>query len=157
MVDLGEGFAWKHGTRSPRSQVAPPPHWPDSYSYRSQSTSTTSRGLRSCGAGRARCCSYLAWVLFIAALTVIPGQAYWMLGTELIVVAVICMVGMVMLLQGRTVNPMASLSSMLLIVAGIVLIIGLRAGLYLLVVPVLANLGFGFYLAWMLLLAFRSE
>lgn len=96
-------------------------------------------------------------VLFIAALTVIPGQAYWMLGTELIVLAVICMVGMVMLLQGRTVNPMASLSSMLLIVAGIVLIIGLRAGLYLLVVPVLANLGFGFYLAWMLLLAFRSE
>ena len=96
-------------------------------------------------------------VLFIAGLTVIPGQAYWMLGTELVVLSVICMIGMVMLLQGRSVNPMASLSSMLLIVAGIVLIIGLRAGLYLLVVPVLANLGFGFYLAWMLLLAFRSE
>ena len=42
--------------------------------------------------------------------------------------------------------------------AGIVLIFGLPAGLYVLVlITVLAAFGFGGYLAWMYLLAFRSE
>ena len=101
--------------------------------------------------------SLFAIVLFISILIVIPGQARWVLGAELIVLAVITILEEVALLSG----PPNTVTSLLLLVAGIFLVIdtfiGTHVGLYVLVVPVMAGLGFGGVQAWMLLISFREN
>lgn len=93
--------------------------------------------------------SLFAMALLISILIVIPGQALWMLGAELIVLAVITLYEEMALSSG----PPNTVTSLSLLPAGILLVIGLRAGLYVLVVPVLAAIGFGGLQAWTLLIA----
>ena len=80
-----------------------------------------------------------------------------MLGAELIVLAVITILEEVALLSG----PPNKVTSLLLLVAGILLVIdtfiGTHVGFYVLVVPVLAGLGFGGVQAWLLLISFREN
>ena len=97
-----------------------------------------------------------ATVLFISIFIALPGQAYWMLGTEVVVLAIANLYGE-MALPSSPPNPAFTLIVLFLAAAGIVLIFGLPAGLYVLVIPVLAAFFFGGYLAWMYLLAFKSE
>jgi hypothetical protein len=94
-------------------------------------------------------------VLFISILIALPGQAYWMLGAELVIIALAVLYGQ-LTIRPMTDEPQVTLTVLLLLAAGIVLIFGLSAGLYVLVVPVLGAFGLGGYLAWMFLLAFRS-
>ncbi len=93
--------------------------------------------------------SLFAMALLISILIAIPGQALWMLGAELIVLAVITLYEEMALSSGNP-NVVVTLS---LLPAGILLVIGLRAGLYVLIVPVVAAIGFGGLQAWTLLIA----
>jgi hypothetical protein len=112
--------------------------------------------------------------LFVTALVItillsIPGQSYRLLGAELVAPAVITGVGHLALDQRAAVDPsprdsrahaLASIldtvapnavTSALLLVAGVLLIFDVHAGLDVLVLPVLAALGGGVTSAWLLL------
>jgi hypothetical protein len=107
--------------------------------------------------------------LFITILLAIPGQSYRVLGAELVALAVITGVGHLMLGRRATVDgsprdagahALASMldavapnaiTSALLLVAGLLLVFGVHAGLDILVLPVLAALAGGVTSAWLLL------
>jgi len=108
-------------------------------------------------------------VLFIATLLSIPDQSLWVLGAELVALAVITAGGLMVL--GRrartgpdprdaTAHAVASIleavapntvTSILVAIAGLLLIFGLHAGLDVLVLPVLVALAGGIASAWLLL------
>jgi hypothetical protein len=108
-------------------------------------------------------------VLFIAILLSIPGQSLRVLGAELVALAAI--IGGSMLVLDRrarvgpntpdaTVHAVASIldavapnaiTSVLLLIAGLLLVFGLHAGLDVLVLPVLVALAGGVTSAWLLL------
>ncbi len=108
-------------------------------------------------------------VLFIAILLSIPDQSLRVLGAELVALAVITGGGMLILDQRATVRPdtqaagahrVASIldavapnavTSVLLLIAGLLLVFGVHAGLYVLVSPVLVALAGGVTSAWLLL------
>jgi hypothetical protein len=103
-------------------------------------------------------------VLVTSALIAIPGQAYRALGTELVVLAVIAGTGLYILdrrARGeKSSEPIApvleavtptTITSLLLLAAGIVLVLGVHAGLYVLVGPVFVALLGGVTSAWLFL------
>ena len=103
-------------------------------------------------------------VLIISVLIAIPGQAYRTLGAELVVLAVVAGMGLHILdrrakgeSSDQAIAPVleavapTTVTSLLLLAAGIVLILGVRAGLYVLVGPVLAALIGGVASAWLFL------
>jgi hypothetical protein len=108
--------------------------------------------------------SLFGTVLVIAVLMAIPGQGYRTLGAELLALAVISSAGLYILdrrakasrsdqaiariLQAVTPN---TVTSVLLIAAGIVLVLGVPAGLYVLVAPVLTALVGGVASTWLFL------
>ena len=103
-------------------------------------------------------------VLVTSILLAIPGQGYRTLGAELIVLAVISGAGLAVLdrrAEGersnqaiapvlKTIAPNLP-TSLLLLAAGIVLVLGQRAGLYVLVGPVLVAFVSGVASAWLFL------
>jgi hypothetical protein len=107
--------------------------------------------------------------LFITILLAIPGQSYRVLGAELVALAVITAVGQLMLNQRAAFDPSPSdagahalasildavapnaITSALLLVAGLLLVFDVHAGLDVLVLPVLAALAGGVTSAWLLL------
>jgi hypothetical protein len=107
--------------------------------------------------------------LFITILLSIPGQSYRVLGAELVVLAIIAGVGHLLLDRRAEVDPsppdaaahvLASIldavapnavTSVLLGVAGVLLVFDVHAGLDVLVLPVLAALAGGVTSAWLLL------
>jgi hypothetical protein len=108
-------------------------------------------------------------VLFIAILLSIPDQSLWVLGVELVALAVITGAGLLVLGRRARVGPdprdatahaVASIldavapnaiTSILLVTAGLRLVFGLHAGLDVLVLPVLVALAGGVTSAWLLL------
>jgi hypothetical protein len=108
-------------------------------------------------------------VLFIAILLSIPDQSLWVLGVELVALAVITGAGLLVLGRRARVGPdprdatahaVASIldavapnaiTSILLVTAGLLLVFGLHAGLDVLVLPVLVALAGGVTSAWLLL------
>jgi hypothetical protein len=103
-------------------------------------------------------------VLIAAVLLAIPGQAYRTLGLELIALAVITSVALYLLDRraktsrssepiGRVLELLApnQVTSVLLLVPGILLALGERAGLYVLIVPMLEALIGGVTNAWLFL------
>jgi hypothetical protein len=103
-------------------------------------------------------------VLVLAALLAIPGQGYRTLGAELLALGVITGAGLYVLDQrakaSRSDQAIARVleavtpnmvTSVLLLAAGIILVLGLGAGLYVLVAPVLTALVGGVASAWLLL------
>jgi hypothetical protein len=103
-------------------------------------------------------------VLIIAVLLAIPGQGYRTLGAELVVLAVISGAGLAVLdrraeggKSNQAIAPVLkaiapnTVISLLLLAAGIVLVLGTRAGLYVLVGPVLIALVGGVTSAWLFL------
>ena len=106
-------------------------------------------------------------VLLAAIVVAIPGQGYGPLGAELIALAVV--IGAVLIaldLRARSGTPSASthaigrtldvvapntVTSILLFVSGLLVALGLHAGLYVLVLPVIAALAGGVVSAWLLL------
>jgi hypothetical protein len=113
--------------------------------------------------------------LFVTALVItillsIPGQSYRLLGAELVALAAITGVGLLALDRRAAVDPsprdpgahaLASIldtvapnavTSALLLVAGLLLVFDVHAGLDVLVLPVLAALGGGVTTAWLLLI-----
>jgi hypothetical protein len=108
--------------------------------------------------------SLFGTVLVIAVLMAIPGQGYRALGIELLVLAVIAGAGLYILDRRATTSrsnqaiaPVLeavtpnTVTSVLLLAAGIVLVLGARAGLYILVAPVLAALVSGIASTWLFL------
>jgi hypothetical protein len=108
-------------------------------------------------------------VLFIAILLSIPDQSERLLGVELVVLALLTGAGH-LALDARAkvdtdpgdarVHAVAAIldavapnavTSALLVVAGLLLIFGVDAGLYVLIAPVFAGLGGGVVNAWLLL------
>jgi hypothetical protein len=108
-------------------------------------------------------------VLFITILLSIPGQSYSVLGVEFVALAVISGVGLLTLdrraradahqrdtgahaiaLIMDAIAPNA-VTSILLLVAGVLLIFGVRAGLDVVVLPVLVALAGGVTSAWLVL------
>jgi hypothetical protein len=114
--------------------------------------------------------SLFGTVLVIGVLMAIPGQGYRTFGAELLVLAVITGAGLYVLDRRATarrsdqaigrileaVTPNA-VTSVLLIATGIVLVLGVHAGLYLLVVPVLTAMVGGVASAWLLLIKLTEE
>jgi hypothetical protein len=108
--------------------------------------------------------SLFGTVLIISVLLAIPGQAYRTLGAELAVLAAITGASLYILdrrAKGdrsnqavapvlETVSP-NTITSVLLLAAGIVLVLGGHAGLYVLVAPVLAALIGGVASTWLFL------
>lgn len=108
--------------------------------------------------------SLFGTVLITAVLMAIPGQGYRTFGAELLVLGVITGTGLSVLdrrakasrsdqaiariLEAVTPNM---ITSVLLLAAGIILVLGVHAGLYLLVAPVLTALVGGVASAWLLL------
>jgi hypothetical protein len=106
----------------------------------------------------------LSIVLMISVLIAIPGQPYRTLGAELVVLAVIAGTGLHVLdrrAKGdrsnqaigpvlETVTPI-TVTSLLLLAAGTVLVLGVHAGLYVLVGPVFVALAGGVTSAWLFL------
>jgi len=103
-------------------------------------------------------------VLITAVLLAIPGQAYRTLGLELILLAVITSVSLYLLDRraktNRSSEPIArvlevlapnQVTSVLLLVPGVLLAPGERAGLYVLIVPMLEALVGGVANAWLFL------
>ena len=108
-------------------------------------------------------------MLVIAILLSIPSQAYRVLGGELIALAVIIGGGLLVLDRRATVDPNGrgtgthavastldavapnTVTSILLLAAGLLVVIGAPAGLDVLVLPVLASLAGGVASAWLLL------
>jgi len=108
--------------------------------------------------------SLFGTVLIISVLIAIPGQAYRTLGAELVVLAAITGTGLYILDQrakgGKSNQAIApvleavapnAVTSLLLLAAGIVLVLGVHAGLYVLVGPVLVALVGGVASAWLFL------
>ena len=108
--------------------------------------------------------SLFGMVLFISVLIAIPGQGYRTLGAELVVLGVIAGAGLAVLdrrakgdRSNQAIAPVLELvtpitiTSLLLLAAGIVLVLGVHAGLYVLVGPVLVALAGGVTSAWLLL------
>lgn len=108
-----------------------------------------------------------ATVLLVALLLSIPDQAYWVLGAELLVLDAVTVATLLFLdwraktapdvhttgaiaamLQAAAPN---SVTSILLFLAGGLLVAGIHAGLYLLVSPVLIALAGGVVSTWLLL------
>ena len=83
---------------------------------------------------------------------VIPGQTYQTFGVELIVLAGIGLVLMVTL--WRKIAPSIAFTSLVRLTTGIVLVIGMHAGLYVLVAIMLTALAFSTRVAWLLLVSF---
>jgi hypothetical protein len=103
-------------------------------------------------------------VLVIGVLMAIPGQGYRTLGAELLALAVTTGAGLYVLDRrakaGRSNQAIAqvleavtpnAVTSVLLLAAGIILVLGVSAGLYVLVAPVLAALVGGVVSAWLFL------
>ncbi|HTT29108.1 MAG TPA: hypothetical protein VMG37_11900 [Solirubrobacteraceae bacterium] len=108
-------------------------------------------------------------VLFVGILLSIPDQSFRILGIELVALAVITAVAMLVLDRRAIAGPdprddtahaLASIlqvvapnavTSILLLIAGLLLVFGLGAGLDVLVLPVLVALGGGMVSAWLLL------
>ena len=103
-------------------------------------------------------------VLIISVLIAIPGQAYRTLGAELVVLAVIAGTGLHVLdrrakgeSSNQAIGPVLeavtpiTVTSLLLLAAGTVLVLGVRAGLYVLVGPVFVALAGGVTSAWLFL------
>jgi hypothetical protein len=109
--------------------------------------------------------SLFAIVIFISALIAIPGQSYRALGAELVVLAVIAGTGLHVLdrrakggeTSSQAIGPVleavtpTTIPSVLLLAAGIVLVAGAHAGLYVLVAPVFVALAGGVTSAWLFL------
>jgi hypothetical protein len=108
--------------------------------------------------------SLFGTVLIVSLLIAIPRQAYPTLGAELIVLALITGAGLYILdlrakgdRSNQAIAPVleavtpTTVTSLLLLAAGIVLAFGVPAGLYVLVVPVLIALVSGIVSAWLLL------
>jgi hypothetical protein len=98
-------------------------------------------------------------------LLAIPAQAYRTLGAELVVLAVLTGTGLYILdrrakgaKSHQAIAPILdavspnTLTSALLLAAGIVLVLGERAGLYVLVAPVLAAFVGGIASTWLFLI-----
>jgi hypothetical protein len=109
--------------------------------------------------------SLFGTVLVIAVLMAIPGQGYRTLGAELLALAGITSAGLYILDRraraSRSNQALArilqaimpnAVTSVLLIAAGIVLVLGVSAGLYVLVAPVLAALVGGIASTWLFLI-----
>jgi Na+/H+ antiporter NhaD/arsenite permease-like protein len=109
--------------------------------------------------------SLFGTVLIISVLMAIPGQGYRPLGIELLVLAVIAGAGLYVLdrraktsRSNQAIAPVleavtpSTVTSVLLLAAGIVLVLGARAGLYVLVAPVLAALVCGIASTWLFLI-----
>ena len=108
--------------------------------------------------------SLFGTVLIVSVLIAIPRQAYRTLGVELVVLAVITGTGLYILdrrAKGdrsnqaiapalEAVTPI-TVTSLLLLAAGIVLVVGVPAGLYVLVGPVVVALAGGVASAWLFL------
>ena len=108
-------------------------------------------------------------VLFIGILLAIPDQSLWGLGVELAALAVITGGGLLILDRRARVGPDTrdatghavalildavapnAITSILLLIAGVLLISGVRAGLDVLVLPVIVALAGGVTSAWLLL------
>jgi AcrR family transcriptional regulator len=103
-------------------------------------------------------------VLMISVLIAIPGQAYRTLGAELVVLAVVTGTGLYILdrrakgeKSDQVIAPVleavtpTTITSLLLLAAGIVLVLGVHAGLYVLVGPVFVALVGGVTSAWLFL------
>ena len=103
-------------------------------------------------------------VLIISILIAIPQQAYRTLGAELVVLAVVAGTGLYILdrrakgeRSNQAIAPVleavtpTTITSLLLLAAGTVLLIGVPAGLYVLAGPVLVALVGGVTSAWLLL------
>jgi hypothetical protein len=103
-------------------------------------------------------------VIVISALIAVPGQAYRALGVELVVLAVIAGTGFQVLdrrakgeKSNQAIGPVleavtpTTITSLLLLAAGIVLVLGVHAGLYVLVGPVFVALVGGITSAWLFL------
>jgi hypothetical protein len=108
--------------------------------------------------------SLFGTVLIVSLLIAIPRQAYPTLGAELVVLAVITGAGLYILdlrakgdRSSQAIAPVleavtpTTVTSLLLLAAGIVLAFGVPAGLYVLVVPVLIALVSGIVSTWLLL------
>jgi len=108
--------------------------------------------------------SLFGTVLIISVLIAIPGQPYRALGAELVVLAAITGTGLYILDQrakgersDQAIGPVleavtpTTVTSLLLLAAGIVLVLGVHAGLYVLVGPVLVALVGGVASAWLFL------
>jgi hypothetical protein len=109
--------------------------------------------------------SLFGLVLIISVLIAIPGQAYRALGVELVVLAVIAGTGLHVLdrrakggeKSSQAIGPVleavtpTTITSLLLLAAGIVLVLGVHAGLYVLVGPVLVALVGGITSTWLFL------
>lgn len=107
--------------------------------------------------------------LFIAILISIPGQSYRVLGSELLALAIISGAGHLALDRRARIDPQPrddeahaiakildtvapnAVTSALLGIAGVLLVFNLRAGLDVVVLPMLAALGGGVASAWLLL------
>ena len=108
--------------------------------------------------------SLFGTVLIISVLIAIPRQAYRTLGAELVVLAVITGTGFYILdrrakgdRSNQAIAPVleavtpTAVTSLLLLAAGIVLVLGVPAGLYVLVGPVLVAFVGGVTSAWLFL------
>jgi hypothetical protein len=108
--------------------------------------------------------SLFGTVLIVSVLIAIPRQAYRTLGAELIVLALIAGTGLYILdrrakdvKSNQAIAPVleavtpVTVTSLLLLAAGIVLALGVPAGLYVLVGPVLVAFVGGVVSAWLLL------
>lgn len=104
-------------------------------------------------------------VLIVSVLLAIPGQAYRTLGAELVVLAVTTGAGLHLLdrrakgdRSNQAIAPVLeavapnTVTSLLLLAAGIVLVFGVYAGLYVLVGPVLVALAGGIVSTWLFLI-----
>jgi hypothetical protein len=106
-------------------------------------------------------------VLLTAIVLAIPGQAYGPLGAELIALAAILAAALIYLDRradsdtpttstqaiGHTLDAVApnTVTSILLFVSGLLVALGIHAGLYVVVAPVVAALAGGVASAWLLL------
>ena len=108
--------------------------------------------------------SLFGMVLIISVLIAIPGQAYRTFGAELVVLAAIGGTGLHVLdrrakgeSSDQAIGPVLeavtpiTVTSLLLLAAGIVLVLGVHAGLYVLVGPVFVALAGGVTSAWLFL------
>jgi hypothetical protein len=100
-------------------------------------------------------------VLIVAVLLSIPGQAVRTLGVEVVVLAVVAGVSLFLLDRQAgaepgigevldNVNP-NMVTSVLLLASGILLLFGVRDGIYVLVPAVIASTTGGIYSAWLIL------
>ena len=108
--------------------------------------------------------SLFGMVLIISVLIAIPGQAYRTLGVEVVALAVIAGTGLAVLdrrakgdRSNQAIAPVLELvtpttiTSLLLLAAGTVLVLGVHAGLYVLVGPIFVALVGGVTSAWLFL------